>query len=459
MPCREDLARHIPWSLTQVANTPAHLPVVRASSHPSRPSLKHETAMKTANLHSRPGLFAIFLMAGGLIGWRTARTRRRAVSATPRPPWGTGGLSISPAHLRVAGMLLLFVVLPQLVWATPVLDAYALSAAGHANGPGFSCSTFGPDHRTDKFGASYQVGLPNAGCGVGEDSREATASTGSIMAASSLKVAFSVGSELRTYDGSSAGRAKFGDLGVSAQATYAGSMDTFTVIGSQAGALQVETMTFHGGSGSGVFVPTFTIDGSLSNVGRTENQMMFSYAINDGPQYLGFRIQGSRGDLTFYAPGGYVAGFPGMTTSGDLVNGVTVSGTTQFTLNLPIQFDTPTVFTFALWAAVLPSSSVGLLGPSAGDVSFLTSAMLTGIEVLGSDGRPVSNFTIDAASGTRYGSTGVIEGGSDGIPVPEPSGLELMLLGLAVYGGLSWRRAHGRQTLTRLFRVHAVRPA
>src|SRR6185437_6157547 len=185
MPCREDLARHIPGSLTQVANTPAHLPVVRASSHPSRPSLKHETAMKTANLHSRPGLFAIFLMAGGLIGWRTARTRHHAVSATPRPPCGTGGLSISPAHLRVAGMLLLFVVLPQLVWATPVLDAYALSAAGHANGPGFSCSTFGPDHRTDKFGASYQVGLPNAGCGVGEDSREATASTGSIMAASS----------------------------------------------------------------------------------------------------------------------------------------------------------------------------------------------------------------------------------------------------------------------------------
>ena len=346
-------------------------------------------------------------------------------------------------------MLALFFVLPQVVWATPRLDAYALSAAGHADGPGFSCYTFGPDPRTAKFDASYQVGLPNASCGVGEDSHEVAASAGGVMASSSLNVGFGSGSDLRTFDGSSGGRAQFGDLGISATGSYTGSVDPFTVAGSQAGALQIETMTFHGGSGSGVFLPTFTIDGSLFNVGRTENQMMFSYAVDDGPQYLGFRIQNSRGDLTFYGPSGYVADFPGMSTSGDLVNGVTVSGTTQFTLSLPIQFDAPVDFTFALWAAVLPSSSVGLLGPSAGDVSFLTSARLTGIEVLASDGRPLTNFSIDAASGTQYGSRGVIDGSSS-TPVPEPSNLQLMLLGIAVCGGASWRRTRQQRTPRRL---------
>lgn len=349
--------------------------------------------------------------------------------------------------IRLVSILVLLGALPQLVWATPRLDAYALSAAGLSHfGGDFSCTTFGPDPRTAEFGASYQVGLPDAGCGVGEDSRAVSAAAGAIMANSSLNVGFGTPLDPRTYGGFSAGRAQFGDLGVTAKGSYTGSMDSATVVGSQAGALQIETMTFHGGSGTGVFLPTFTIDGSLFNVGRTDNQIMFSYAVNGGPQYLGFRIQNSRGDLTFYGPGGYVASFPGMTTNGDLVNGVMVSGTTRFTPSLPIQFDTPTDFTFALWAAVLPSSTVGLLGASAGDVSFLSSAKLTGIEVLGSDGRPLSDFSIDAASGTQYGSNGVIDEGSGGVAVPEPPSIELMLLGLAVCGGLSRRRTRRRQT-------------
>lgn len=351
------------------------------------------------------------------------------------------------SNVRLASTLVLFVVLPSVVWATPRLDAYALSAAGSSNfGSDFSCTTFGPDSRTAKFGASYQVALPDAGCGVGEDSREVTAAAGGLTANSSLRVGFGRAPDLRTYVGSSGARAQFGDLGASANASYTGGYDSALVVGSQAGALQTETMTFHGGSGSGVFVPTFTVDGSLFTVGATYAQFMFYYAVDGGPLYLGFRIQSSRGELSFYAPGGYVAGLPGMTTSGDLANGVTVSGTTEFTLNLPIQFDTPADFTFALWAAVLPGPNGGLFGPSAGDVAFLTSAKLTGIDVLGGDGRPLSDFSIDAASGTQYGSNGVIDGSGGGIAVPEPSSLELMLLGLAVCGGLSWRRTGRLQT-------------
>lgn len=397
--------------------------------------------MKNVNLRSRPVSFAPCPNTADPMERGTARTPRRAVSRAPTPRGRKWDRLMKPANVRLACMLALFVALPSVVWATPRLDAYALSAAGSSHfGSDFSCATFGPDSRSAKYGASYQVGLPDTGCGVAEDSREVTATTGSVTANSSLKVAFGKSPDLRIYDGSSGARAQFGDLGASAKGTYAGGYDSSLVDGSQAGALQTETMTFHGGSGSGMFVPTFTFDGSLFTVGQTYAQFAFYYAVNSGPQYLGFRIQSSRGELSFYGPGGYVVDFPGLTTSGDAANGFTVSGTTAITLNLPIQFDTPADFTFALWAAVLPGPNGGLFGPSAADVAFLTSAKLTGIDVLGSDGRPLSDFSIDAASGTRYGSNGVIDESGGGIAVPEPSGLGMLLLGFAVCGGLSWRR-------------------
>ena len=125
-----------------------------------------------------------------------------------------------------------------------------------------------------------------------------------------------------------------------------------------------------------------------------------------------------------------MASLPGMVLSGDLVSGLTVSGSTSFSIDIPIVFGAAVDYTFALWAGSLPSSSVGLLGPSAGDVSFASSARLTGIQLFNVSGQALSTFTVDSGSGTLYGPGGVIA-------VPEPSTWLLMGAGL---GALLWRR-------------------
>ncbi|MBL8416487.1 MAG: PEP-CTERM sorting domain-containing protein [Propionivibrio sp.] len=315
--------------------------------------------------------------------------------------------------------------------AAPALESYSLTAAGisrlGAAGPGFSCATFGPDPRTAYFQGNFQVGLPTDGgaCGVGSDSRSAVATSGVVNVAAALAVSFGPPGDLRAFTGSAKGRAGFGDLGVRAAASYSGSSDSFTVVGSQAYGLQTETITFGGASGAGVFRPTFTVDGSLFNLGRTDSQLGFFYSVGNGPHFLAFRIQNSRGSVSYYMPGGYVASLPGMALTGDLVTGLTVSGSTTFSIDVPIVFGSALDVTYGLWGASLPSSSVGLLTGSGGDVSFLSSARMTGIEVLGATGQPVPGFSVISGSGTLYGAAGVLPA------VPEPGSTAMMILGLA----------------------------
>lgn len=315
--------------------------------------------------------------------------------------------------------------------AAPSLESYSLTAAGisrvGAAGPSLSCATFGPDSRTSYFQGIFQVALPTDGaaCGVASDSRSAVATSGTVAVAATLAVGFGPPGDLRAYTGSAAGRAGFADLGVHAAASYSGSSDPFTVVGSQAYGLQTETMTFGGASGAGVFRPTFTVDGSLFNLGRTDSQLGFFYSVGNGPHFLAFRIQNSRGAVSYYKPGGYVDTLPGMTLTGDLVTGLKVSGSTTFSIDVPIVFGTAQDVTYGLWGATLPSSSVGLLTGSGGDVSFLSSARMTGIEVLGAAGQPVPGFSVTSGSGTLYGSAGVLPS------VPEPGSTAMMFLGLA----------------------------
>lgn len=324
--------------------------------------------------------------------------------------------------------------------AAPTLESYGLTAAGisrvGAAGPPLSCATFGPDPRTSYFQGIFQVALPTDGaaCGVASDSRSAVAPGGAVTVAATLAVSFGPPGDLRAFTGSAAGRAGFADLGVQAAASYSGSSDPFTVVGSQAYGLQTETMTFGGAGGAGVFRPTFTVDGSLFNLGRTDSQLGFLYSVNKGPHFMAFRIQNSRGSVSYYKPGGYVDTLPGMTLTGDLVTGLTVSGSTTFSIDVPIIFGTALDVTYGLWAASLPSSSVGLLTGSGGKLSFLSSARMTGIEVLGATGQPVPGFSVTSGSGTLYGPAGVLPA------VPEPGSTALMVLGLAA---LLVRRRYG----------------
>lgn len=328
------------------------------------------------------------------------------------------------------------VLAPNSATAAPLLTAYALSAAGDSAfgslGP-FSCATFGPDPRTGSIGGGFEVSLPTSGpCGVGVDSRLASTASGGVTVSSSLAVGFGIPSDLRAFVGDSTGRAGFGNLGVRANASYSGTVDSRTVLGAQAFGRQTEPMTFGGASGVGVFRPTFTIDGSFFNVGRTDSQLAFLYAVGSGSNLTAFRIQNNRGFLSYLDPTGYVPLFPGMSLSGDLVNGFTVAGLTTFTLDIPIIFGAATDITYSLWAAALPSSSFGLLTPSATSIDFMSTAKLTGIDVLDSSGRSVSAFSIVAGSGTLYDRNGVVgnagPGPSNG--VPEPGSLPLMVMGL-----------------------------
>lgn len=326
--------------------------------------------------------------------------------------------------------------------AAAVLKAYALSAGGNsilgAAGGGFSCATFGPD-LTAGFLGSIQVGLPtDAGCGVGVDTRSATAASGTISVSSTLAVGFGTSPDLRSFTGDSTGRAGFGNLGVRASATYGGASDGFTVAGSQAFGLQREPMNIGGGVGAGRFQPTFTVDGSLFNVGNTDSQLEFYYAVDDGPAFLGFRVQNNRGSVSLYGPGGYVSQFPGMTLTGDLGTGFTESGSTTFTLDIPIVFGVSSDVTFALWASVIPRSSVGLLTGSSATVDFVNTVKLTGINVVeSSTGRSLDAFTITSGSGTLYDRNGVVA-------VPEPGISACMLAGLLGTGLLArWRRGQG----------------
>ena len=339
--------------------------------------------------------------------------------------------------LLVAGLALA----PAAALAASSLDSYSLSAGGNsilgAAGPPLSCATFGPDPRAAIFGGGFQVGLPTDGsvCGVGADGRAASAGGGSVSTASSLAVGFGPPSDPRSFVGSGAGRAGYGNLGVSAAASYAGNSDSFTVAGSQSGARQIETMTFLNGVGAGTYRPTFTIDGSLFSVGRTDSEIEFAFASGSGPSFLTFRIMSAQGSLSLYANGGYQSSLPGMSITGDAVNGYTVAGSTTFSFDIPIVFGTAIDITYTMWGATLPRSNAGLLSPSAGDVAFLSTAKLTGIQVFDASGAAVDGFAIVSGSGTGYGPGGVMAA------VPEPGTAALTAFGLI---GLAARRLRSR---------------
>jgi hypothetical protein len=335
---------------------------------------------------------------------------------------------------------------PGVAHAAPLLQAYALSAGGSSafgsQGP-FSCATFGRDPLAKGVGGGFEVGLPiQSGCGVGVDNRAASATSGALSVSSSLGVTFGQPTDPRVFIGNSTGRAGFGNLGVRANASYSGTSDSSVVSGAQAFGIQTEEMTFGGATGSGFYRPTFTIDGSLFNVGRTENQLAFSYAVDNGPAFLAFRIQDSRGTISLYGPNGYVTAFPGFSVTGALGTGFTVAGSTTITLNIPIVFGTATDLTYSLWGASLPSSSFGQLTPSTGEVEFLSTVKLTGIELFDAAGFALENFTIVAGSGTQYDRNGVVgitdPGGPNGVPEPGT----LPLLALAIFA-LGWLRKSG----------------
>lgn len=344
---------------------------------------------------------------------------------------------------RMASLWPALLAIPSWLWATPAaaapsLDAYSIAAGGQsilgAVGGGFSCATFAPDPRGLRYNGSYFVSLPTdgPGCGPLRDIQSQVGTAAPLAVASTVDVSFGTPTDPRSFSGSAAARAAYGDLGVRSDGRYSGSVDAFVVGGSGAGAAQTEVFTFGGASGAGVFRATFTIDGTLFTQGRTDNQIVFSRAVNGGPTLTTFRIQDSRGDLTLFTPAGYVTALPGLAVSGNNAVGQRVTGSASFQFDMPIVFGTPMEATFSLWAGTLPSSSVGQAFASNGSASFYSSVRLTGIELFDAGGLAVPSFTVVSGSGTLYSAAGV---------VPEPATAGLMLAGVLALG---WKAARRR---------------
>jgi hypothetical protein len=337
-------------------------------------------------------------------------------------------------HLPAPALLLTALLATALTQANavaaPGLDAYVLTVGGNsqfgANGNPFGCATFAPDAGARLFSRTFEVSLPTDGaiCGVASDGRAVSATAGPAQTAATLAVSFGAPTDPRTFTGSAKARAGYGDLGVRAVSSITGTTDNSLVAGAQAGARQVEALTIGGASGSGTYRPTFTIDGSLFNTGRSESEIEFGYSIGSGPTIMAWRIVNSHySGISLYANGAFQPGLPGLTLTGTAAAGYTVAGTTTFSLDIPILFGSSQEMSFSLWASTIPRADVNLMIPGGGDASFYTSAKLTGIEVLDSGGNALPAFTIASGSGTLYGPEGVIA-------VPEPSTTAMLCAGL-----------------------------
>lgn len=316
--------------------------------------------------------------------------------------------------------------------AASILKSYATSIAGEsqlgAAGPPLSCTTSGPNPQLTAaltFGSLPAVGFPiDAGCGVQQNLVESSGAASPSASNSALNRTFAIdGVETVTFNGSSQGRAQYFNVGATATATYSGSSNNMTRIGSEAFGISRETVTISGQTGQpGTFRATITLDGSITVSGNGSAHLIFLHFKDDGVQFTPVRFSV---DPRLGAPSAFVvnpvAGAPVFTLSN-----TAISGSTQFTFDIPFTFGAPFDISIGLYASVLPATTGSF------NSTFLTSAKLTGIAILDAGGNPVPNFSILSGSGTQYGPGGIIP------PVTIPPGtfLSLARSGGAIPGGV-----------------------
>lgn len=302
------------------------------------------------------------------------------------------------------------------------VQAYAQAVGGQSSTTLFTSPL--PTLGDFGFGSAgvFNPAAGNAASGVAADSPPlATAASGTVTNSAALASSF-LG---RTFSGSAASRARSGDLGAAASATFAGDRDGLTVIGAQGAAVFNETFALNSPAIAigtpGLMHFDFTLDGALTVNGSgpqssTAALMAFYRHANDAADVtrILLNVQVSREDA--------MPNFFANPTTGFIVNpGSAVGANTYSTLDMPFVWGVPFDFTFGLLAFVIPGSG------HQGSVDFMSSAVVTGITAT-AEGLPIDDFTVTTASGAAYSRAGLV-------PVPLPGAALLLDSALAASGG------------------------
>lgn len=307
------------------------------------------------------------------------------------------------------------------------LDAYAGVIGGAGNGSiGQGCTTFGPPPELAGF-SFHSPSIPLGGigaCGYSGGISHVSATSGPLTNTKALAPVILGNPGFSGYfDGTANSIANYGKLGAAAHANISGGVPGSPVaLFESTGAAQFsDTLTASSAlianSSAGFVRYKFSVDGSSTSLGAPGAYLFGeTYAVLDiqqqnGPVYEILNAHARRGELGTISNGAPPAGWT--TSMGSLIG-----GSTFYSLDLPMNWG-------QAWDV-----KVGLLAWAYGtaDSNFLTTAKLTGLQLFDANHVEVTQFTLNAASGTDYVNN-----------VPLPPSAFFMLSGMGALG-LSARR-------------------
>ena len=304
--------------------------------------------------------------------------------------------------------------------AAASLDTWVGVIAGVGNGNlVLNCTTFGPPASMAFFFNNNPYVEPGTGvadCGYSGMTVQTTTASGPLMRSGSLSLGSPGSSD--HYDGTATAVADFGRLGAVARSNiYFSPPGSALTLYESVGASRfsdtlLATSSLVASGSAGTIRYAFNVDGQLAapgaiapyNFGETYVALLVQQ--NTGPVYSVMNAQARRGEVGRIQNGLPLAGW---TVGIGSVSG----GSTFYSFDLPMTWGQ----SFDL--------KVGLLAFAYGtaDADFLSTARLSGVTLMDSNGAVVNSFSLTSASGTNYVSA-----------VAEPGPAGLLLAGLGVLG-------------------------
>jgi hypothetical protein len=283
--------------------------------------------------------------------------------------------------------------------ASPSLETFVLSAGGRANST-FDppCTGGSPPAVILAFFGVWGPNIPTAGldaCGVAGGIDHVISPTGPLSDDRSVVSSWPVGN---SFGGSGEATADYGRLSAHAHAEFTGDYSNVNVTGSDAFGITDDGFTItspsyaNGQSGSVLF--RITVSGALSTTSNSHFGVQLGNRVNNSI-YLLFACYGNFTNQlpTLYSRAG--SALPGFVRSLGAMSGSEVIPSDQ----IPFVFGTPFDYKLGLLTEAVSALS------SIVDSDF--EAAITGIEVKGPGGQPVTDFVVTSASGTHYGPSGV----------------------------------------------------